>query len=73
MKLPIQAAAVDRRSGIGRSGQGIGPSGCNVWDWIKCAGAVAGCVVSCAAGPVACVACFAAAGVPSCIDCIGHH
>ena len=72
MKLPIQAAAVVRHASNGRYGQGVRPS-CSVWDWIKCAGAVAGCVASCAAGPVACVACFAAAGVPGCIDCIGHH
>lgn len=42
---------------------------CGTIQWIKCAASVGACAASCLASPVACAACFAAKGLPDCIQC----
>jgi hypothetical protein len=46
------------------------PQNCPWWKVGLCAAAVAACVASCAAGPQACIVCFANLGMSDCIDCL---
>jgi hypothetical protein len=47
----------------------VSPQSCNPWEWIACAGALAGCAVACAT-VVGCAACLAAAGASQCLKCV---
>lgn len=42
---------------------------CDSIEWLKCGAVVAACAATCLGGPEACIACFAAKGVPECIKC----
>ena len=48
----------------------IVPQGCSFWEWLACAGAVAGCAVECIYKGSECFDCFARAGKQECYSCI---
>lgn len=82
MRLPSAIAArVDTSTvaGIGLfdprvkarpDGGGVQPQGCGVFDWIKCGGAVAGCVASCVENGPACIPQCVASVAPTCLKCL---
>jgi hypothetical protein len=70
MRLPRQSPAVLRQPSPVALGAHVGASGCDLFKKIRCAAAVAACVATCAAGPQACITCFASLGMSSCIDCL---
>jgi hypothetical protein len=69
MRSPVQATPV--RRGIGRAQQFsmMAQSGCDVFDWIECAGIVAACIPACSTGVPQCIACMGAA-YDKCKDCL---
>jgi hypothetical protein len=48
----------------------VTPQGCPPWVAVGCVAAIAACVASCAAGPEACIACFAGIGASNCLSCV---
>lgn len=60
----------DTTSAIMESQVGIQPMGCDLWDKIKCAGAIASCVASCAAAGPGCIPGCLATVAPNCIKCL---
>lgn len=70
MRLPRQSPAVLRHPSPAALAADVGASGCPFFKKIKCAAAAAACVATCAAGPQACITCFASLGMSSCIDCL---
>lgn len=70
MRLPTQARTVVRGRSADPFNGAVRSSGCDVFKAIRCAASVAACVATCAAGPQACIACFAALGASDCIDCL---
>jgi hypothetical protein len=71
MRLPNQTLPVKRSIGIGRIEGAIRPSDCDVLKAVACAAAVGLCAGACVTGAEpACIACFAALGQTSCVDCL---
>jgi hypothetical protein len=44
--------------------------GCDFWDWMSCAGTIAGCAISCVYKGAECFECFAKAGREVCYACV---
>ena len=68
MRMPTYAAPAPdptRRAMTSPTLQGLEPEGCNVFEWIGCAAAIAGCGALSGPALVACVAGVA----PGCIKC----
>jgi hypothetical protein len=48
----------------------IVPQGCSFWEWLSCAGAIAGCAIECTYRGSECFDCFKRAGKEQCLSCI---
>ncbi|UFZ05008.1 hypothetical protein LQG66_01425 [Bradyrhizobium ontarionense] len=70
MRLPSQTIPVTRNLGMDRLSGGLQPSDCPWYKAAACAAAVGLCADTCLVGPEACIACFAALGQTSCVDCL---
>lgn len=57
----VRAAAADDE---------IIPQSCSFWEWMACAGTVAGCAASCIYKGSECFECFARAGREVCFNCV---
>ncbi|MFD8222418.1 hypothetical protein ACFV2U_54585 [Streptomyces sp. NPDC059697] len=51
-------------------GDAIVARGSGFWEWLSCAGTVAGCALSCAIPGTECFNCFARAGREVCYACV---
>lgn len=69
MKAPTQAAPVHRGIGRARSTNAVMQAGCDLGDWLACAGTIALCATQCAISPWRCAICMGTA-YDRCKDCI---
>lgn len=68
--VPAPTRVTTTRTATSRTSAGVQPQGCDVFDWIKCGGAVAGCVASCVENGPACIPQCVASVAPTCLKCL---
>lgn len=69
---PTGALRLERRASPegANGGDVLVPQSCDFWEWMSCAGTIAGCAIACTYRPSDCFDCFKRAGKEVCYSCV---